>query len=329
MRYDLLVLGSGPDASRAAVRAAENHRLVALAECRTGRPDQLVSVAQLRSAARQLAADGTTDLRSLRRLAADLAQRDAVMLRGALERHGIDLFSGDASFTAPHALEVVRPEERHLVEADQVLIATGTCPARPAYIPFDRRSIVDADELLMLDRLPRSMVIVGGGSTGVEHALIFASLGVEITVVDSKEELLDSCDARVLEPLLHFARSLDVLFRLGQDVSGIRRQPDGRGLVQLAGGRRLTADVVLVCLERLGNTGHLNLPAAGLEADERDRLWCDERGRTWVPHISAAGDVVGFPAVAECAAVREMVSAWDLVPEPDRASSTKLLASGV
>jgi NAD(P) transhydrogenase len=125
-----------------------------------------------------------------------------------------------------------------------------------------------------------------------------AALGVQVTVVDGRDRILDFCDTEIVDTLMYHARSLGIVFRLGEDVVGIEKVPQGMVFVQLESGKRLVSETVLFTVGRVGDTDALNLKAAGLEADERGRLWCNEHHQTWVPHIYGVGDVVGFPALA-------------------------------
>jgi NAD(P) transhydrogenase len=127
---------------------------------------------------------------------------------------------------------------------------------------------------------------------------MLATLGVQVTVVDGRERLLDFCDTEIVDTLMYHARSLGIVFRLGEDVVGIQKLPQGMVFVQLESGKRLVSETVLFSVGRVGDTSELNLQAAGLEPDERGRLWCNENHQTWVPHIYGVGDVVGFPALA-------------------------------
>jgi NAD(P) transhydrogenase len=152
--------------------------------------------------------------------------------------------------------------------------------------------------LLKLEQIPKSLVVIGAGVIGMEYAIMFATLGVEVTIVDGRERLLDFCDREIVDALMFHARSLGMVFRLGEDVVRIDKTRNGMAAVQLESGKRLIAEASLFSTGRVGDTATLNLDAAGLKADERGRVWCDEGHRTWAPHIFAVGDVVGFPALA-------------------------------
>ncbi len=317
MRYDLLVIGSGPAGQRGAIAAAKLGKRVALVERRkdelggvclhTGTiPSKTMREAILYLSGykhREVYKDRYVQKRKitmddLRRKLDQVIAREMQVIQEYLDRNQVDLYSGEAHFADAHTVQVTRDGQTVRVAADKILIACGTKPARPSYIPFDGRTIFDSDELLRLDQIPRSMIVIGAGVIGIEYAIMFATLGVEVTVVDGRERLLDFCDREVVDALMFHARSLGMVFRLGEDVVGIDRLRKGLAAVRLESGKRLIAETALFAAGRTGDTAALNLPAAGLKSDDRGRLWCDEKHRTWVPHIYGVGDVIGFPALA-------------------------------
>jgi NAD(P) transhydrogenase len=195
-------------------------------------------------------------------------------------------------------MEINDGNERQVVEARHILLAPGTRPARPKHIPFNGQTVFDSDEILNLESIPRSMIVVGGGVIGLEYALMFATLGVQVTVIDGREQLLEFCDHEIIDTLLHHARALGIVFRLGESVVSIREPKPALVAVELESGKRLLGETVLFSVGRVGDTSALRLDEAGLAADDRGRLKCNEHFQTAVPHIYAVGDVVGFPALA-------------------------------
>jgi NAD(P) transhydrogenase len=181
------------------------------------------------------------------------------------------------------------------------LLAPGTRPARPSHVPFNGQTIFDSDEILNLSHVPRSMIVVGGGVIGLEYAIMFATLGVQVTVIDGRPDLLEFCDREIIDSLLHHARSQGMLFRLGESVVEIREPRPGLVAVELESGKRLLGETVLFSVGRVGDTEQLRLANGGLEADSRGRLSRNEHFQTNVPHIYAVGDVIGFPALASTA----------------------------
>jgi NAD(P) transhydrogenase len=144
------------------------------------------------------------------------------------------------------------------------------------------------------------MVVIGCGVVGIEYASMFALLGVEVTVVDGRGTPLEFLDREIVDELVHQLRAINVVFRLGETVERVETRDAARGqvVVSLESGKRLVADVALVCAGRAGNTPTLNLKAAKLATDERGRLSVDDTFRTKQRHIFAGGDVIGYPALA-------------------------------
>jgi len=235
----------------------------------------------------------------LRRQVGHVVEHERDVVRDQLERNGIDSYVGDARFVGPHEIAVRNNNgDSKTLKADKVLIACGTKPARPESIPFDGKTVFDSDEILRLQDIPRSLIVIGGGVIGIEYAIMFATLGVRVTVVDGRNRLLEFADAEIVDSLMFHARSLGMVFRLGEDVVGIDRVRDNRIALHLESGKRLIGESVLYAAGRKGDTARLNLEAAELSPDERGRLWCNEHHQTWAPHIYGVGDVVGFPALA-------------------------------
>lgn len=321
MRYDLIVVGSGPGGQKAAIAAAKQNWRVAVVE----RQRELLGGVSLhtgtipsktiREAILHLTGYRHRDvydeayrrkryitMNELRRKVAKVAQADWQVVQDQFARNRVDVVCGEAAFLDPHRIETVgRSGERQELQADYILLAPGTRPARPEHIPFNGETIFDSDEILNLTSMPRSMIVVGAGVIGLEYAIMFAILGVQVTVVDGRSHLLEFCDQEIIETLLHHARSQGMLFRLGESVTDIHEPKPGLVAVELESGKRLLGETALFSAGRVGDTAALRLSRAGLQADDRGRLKCNEHFQTDVPHIYAVGDVVGFPALASTA----------------------------
>ncbi|RMG30859.1 MAG: Si-specific NAD(P)(+) transhydrogenase [Gammaproteobacteria bacterium] len=315
--FDFLVIGSGPAGQRAAIQAAKLGCNVAIVERRpvvggvsvhTG----TIPSKTLREAALYLSGwdqrgvygqnyrlkkkIGIEDL--MKRLDITLHHEIEVM-ENQLMRNGITVIHGIASFTDPHTIEVERPDgTKEHYTADKFLIAVGSRPARPEGIPFDNETIIDSDGILNLKRLPRSMIVVGAGVIGVEYASIFSTLDVRITLVDGRPTLLDFMDREIVDELVHAMRERGMVLRLGEKVEQVEKDPQGHVVCWLESGKRLVAETILFAAGRIGCTYALGLENAGLQTDARRRLRVNEHFQTEVPHIYAAGDVIGFPALA-------------------------------
>ncbi len=316
-KYNLVVIGSGPSGQKGAIAATKLNKRVAL----IGQPSRslggvclhtgTVPSKTMREAILHLSDCRKRNVygehyRHKRRITiqellleiSQVTQFELGVVEDQLERNRVDIYSGEARFIGPHEVEVFQGDDRSVIEGENILIAVGTKPMRPTHIPFDGHCIFDSDEVLNLERIPRSMIIVGGGVIGIEYASMFATLGIHVTVVDRRERLLEFCDREIVDSLLYHARLLGIVFRLGEEVLGIDRSGDNRAVLRLESGKRLVGDNVVFCVGRAGDTTRLNLQSAGLDPDEHGRLWCNEQHQTWVPHIYAVGDVVGFPALA-------------------------------
>jgi NAD(P) transhydrogenase len=313
--YELLVIGSGPAGQKAAVQAAKLGRRVAVVE-RSHVGGVSVNRGTIPSKTLREAVVYLTGL-SQRALygesyrvkevitAEDLAlrtrrviEREVDVVRNQLARNRVEVISGVARFLEPHAVEVRRGSaDGRRLTAEKIVIATGTRPYRPASVDFDDKTILDSDGLLLLDELPRSVVVVGAGVIGIEYASMFAALGAKVTVVETRPRLLDFCDGQIIEGLQYHLRDLGVMFRLGETVSAVERH-EGATMTVLESGKRIPAELVLYAAGRQGATEELDLENAGLEADDRGRIHVDASFRTEVGHIYAAGDVIGWPSLA-------------------------------
>ncbi|MGW1260063.1 Si-specific NAD(P)(+) transhydrogenase [Streptomyces sp. NPDC002513] len=332
--FDILVIGSGPGGQKAAIAAAKLGRRVAVVD----RPDMVGGVSlhtgtipskTLREAVLYLTGLTQRDLYGQSyRLKEDITVADLTartrhvvgrevdVVRSQLSRNHVSLVTGTGRFTDPHTVAVreVSGNER-LLSAERIIIATGTRPARPASVAFDGRSIMDSDNVLDLERVPRSMVIVGAGVIGMEYASMFAALGSKVTVVEKRPGMLDFCDVEVIESLKYHLRDLAVTFRFGETVAAVERHPKGT-LTVLESGKKIPADAVMYSAGRQGLTDGLDLGKAGLTADVRGRIKVDDQYRTEVGHIYAVGDVIGFPALAATSMEQGRIAAYHACGEP-------------
>ncbi|GJL55610.1 MAG: NAD(P)(+) transhydrogenase [Nitrospirales bacterium] len=228
------------------------------------------------------------------------------MVEDQLWRNNIELILGEASFTDAHTLVITSENATKTVTAENILIAVGTMAASPPGVPVNGENIVTSDEMVCLTHLPRGLVVVGAGVIGMEYASMFAALEIHVTVVDKRERLLEFLDNEIVEELMHQMRNRDVTFRMGEVVEtvNITEGPPRQAVIQLESGKRIVSDMVLYSAGRIGSTDRLNLEKAGLTTDERGRIAVDEKFRTKVPHIFAAGDIIGFPSLAATSAAQ-------------------------
>jgi NAD(P) transhydrogenase len=318
--YDLLVIGSGPAGQRAAIQAAKLDKRVAIVERRTVLGGCSVNL-------------GTIPSKTLREAALDLCgyrerefygasytvkqhitmqdlmfrtnrviQHEIDVTRHQLMRNDVEVIAATASFVAPDTvhLDYVEGGSR-TVRAAKIIIATGAETTRDPHIPFDGTRIFTSDDVLDLDRLPRTLAVVGAGVIGCEYASIFAALGVRVTLIDRRDRLLPFVDKEIVDEFCHHLRENRVTLRLNESVDQleiVEEEHGARVRIHLDSGKTIIAEKALYSVGRTGAASKLNLGQAGLKPDSRGRLTVDQHFRTAVPHIYAVGDMIGFPALA-------------------------------
>jgi NAD(P) transhydrogenase len=255
-----------------------------------------------------------------------VVEREIDIVRNQLARNHVHLVTGIARFVDPHTVAISGAEERR-ISAEKIVIATGTRPHRPASVEFDEKTILDSDGLLLMDRIPRSLVVVGAGIIGIEYASMFAALGSKVTVVEKRHRLLDFVDAQIAEGLQYHLRDLGVVFRFSETVTAVESHGDATMTV-LESGKKVPADFVLYAAGRQGETADLDLENAGLEADERGRIEVGPDFRTSVGHIYAAGDVIGWPSLAATSMEQGRLAAAHALDQPAHGMS-ELLPFGI
>ena len=316
VKYDLIVIGSGPSGQRAAVAASKMKKRVCVVEARsvvggvcvnTGTiPSKTMREAVLHLSGYNYRSIYGINYRVKDKISmADLAFRVQAVIKtevdvteAQLSRNGIDVVHGVARFVDPHQVRVEGPQANTTLEADRIIVAVGTKPASSAKVPINGRTIVNSDQILDLPELPRSLIVVGGGVIGVEYACMFAVLGVRITLIEKRDRLLEFADREIIEALSYHLRDNRVTLRLGEEVQSVEELPDGTVVANMESKKRISGDALLYAIGRQGAVDDLSLAAAGLHADNRGRISVDEDYRTSVGHIYAVGDVVGFPSLA-------------------------------
>jgi NAD(P) transhydrogenase len=331
--FDLVVIGSGPAGEKGAAQAAYFGKRVALVERKPALGGAATNTGTLPSKTLRETSLTLSGFRnrglhgvdlSLRRQATvrDLMRHEAAMVEteqkriaANLERHHVAVFHGEASFVDAHTVRVVPPGAPPLdLAAEVVLIATGSSPRRTGPFPFGHQRVYDSDDILRIDRIPRSLAVVGGGVIGAEYASTFAALEVEVSLVEGRDRLLGFLDGEISRALKKGMEHLGIRFHMPSRVVGCDAGSESVTL-HLEGGGTVVAEAVLVSAGRVSNSGSLNLPAAGVRCGEHGLIEVDENFRTSAPNVYAAGDVIGFPALASTSmeqARLAMVHAFDL-----------------
>ena len=324
--YDLVVLGSGPAGQRAAIQASKLGRRVLVVErtavvggicTNTGTiPSKTLREAVMHlSGYRERGIYGSSytvkrdiTMTDLHFRTEHVIRHEIDVLRHQLQRNRIELAVATAKFADPHSisLEEVSGRGVRTVTAAKIVVATGTHATRDKSIPFDGQRILISDDILTLDKLPRTLAVVGAGVIGLEYATIFSALGVRVTVIDKRNQLLPFLDREITDSLAYHMHQNRVTLRLGEEVCKLELANDetketGRGervKITLASGKQIVAEKALYSIGRTGATDTINLSTAGLTADDRGRLKVNPQYQTAVPHIYAVGDVIGFPSLA-------------------------------
>ena len=316
--YDLIVIGSGPAGRRAAVQAAklghsvlvvEGRRRVGGVSVHTGTiPSKTLRETALNlSGWRERGFYGHSYRVKKDICGNDLGNRltktlehEVDVLEHQFQRNGVQTCPGTARFLDANRLSVRGNDDRELVvKGTRILIAVGTVPFRPNDVPFDDSHVLDSDSMIETPRVPRSLVVIGAGVIGIEYATIFSAMDVPVTLIEPRDSFLDFIDREIIDEFVHELRDRGMVIRLGLGVARIERATDGPVITTLTDGRVLRSDMLLYAAGRTGATVALDLDKCGLAADHRGRLQVDAKTfQTAVPHIYAAGDVIGFPSLA-------------------------------
>ena len=334
-QYDLVSVGSGPAGQRAAVQAAKLGKRAALIERRRLLGGVCVDTGTIPSktfreavlwASGGAGLDGRPALQPERRPTAEqllqrvnaVVERECRVIEDQLRRNDVEVISGDASFKDPHTLLVRNESGWREVTAASIVLGVGTRPGPVPGVEPDGEAVISSDDILSLKRIPRSLTVVGAGVIGIEYASMFGALGVQVSLMERRDRPLEFLDREIVDELIHQMRQRNVMFRPGEAVARLEivEGPPQRVVLELESGKRMVSDLALFAVGRIGATDTLNLEAAGLAADDRGRLKVDEQFRTAVPHIFAAGDVVGYPSLAATSSEQGRIAACHALGVP-------------
>lgn len=324
-RFDVIVIGSGPGGQKAAIQAAKLGKSVAVVEknpflggagLHTGTlPSKtLRETAVFLSGFKQRAVFGYQFAPGRDLTLSELMYRKSEVIRKQMgviieqfSRNNVEVIYGDASFAGQGRLAVTdgggKTEE---LSGTVIIIATGSRPARPDDVPFDKDHIYDSDSILGIENLPESLTIIGGGVIGCEYSCVFATLGIKITLVEKKKRLLTFADEEIVSSLMYWMRNSGVTLRLDEEVVSMAVEAVAKGksghapqvVTKLKSGKVITSEKLLYTMGRVGNTGGLNLSAIGVKTDDRGHILVSEGFETGSPGVYAIGDCIGFPSLA-------------------------------
>ncbi len=316
LNYDYAVIGSGPAGQKGAIQAAKLGKSVVVIE-KGDHPGGMslnwgtIPSKSLREAILDLtgfyersfygqhSGKQKISINDLNyRLNIVLEEQRKLILR-QFEKNKIHYIHGGARFIDAHHLEVVDDRGGHLykVRADKILIAGGSKPRNPLHVPFDSEVILDSTRLLKIDHLPKTLIVLGGGIIGSEYASFFAALGTEVTVVDKRDHMLPNLDAEIG---LHLQKALGHLglVMVGRKEPKVIRRVGNHAHVEFNDGSKLEAEMLLYALGREANVEGLQIDRAGIHVSPQGYVTVNAFFQTEVPHIYAAGDVIGGPSLA-------------------------------
>jgi NAD(P) transhydrogenase len=347
--FDLVVIGSGPAGEKGAAQAAYFGKRVALVEkapalggasVHTGTlPSKtlretalyLTGFQRRRLYGMTLEVDRDTSLRQLMGRIRVVTEQQVAQIDRNMQRHGVTVVRGEAAFTSPNEVAVSSTDggPARTLRAPYFLVAPGSSPHRPAGVPFDDPDVEDSDTILDLDRIPLSLAVVGGGVIGCEYACLFAALGTAIIVIEGRGNLLGGLDGEMSAGMKAALERGGNEVMLGDAVEAITRVPGGPLRIALKSGKVLQVDKVLYSAGRAGNTKGLGLDKAGIALDPRGRITVNAQFQTAQPHIYAAGDVIGNPALASVSMEQGRVAACHAFGLPYKTHVAPLTPYGV
>lgn len=314
--YDLIVIGSGPGGQRAAIQAAKCGKSVGLIEKQISIGGSSLNLGTIPSKTLREAVLHLSGFRYQNLYGVDYRVKESITMsdlifrvkrvieteisvtQAQLQRNGIELLHGTASFVGPNTIRIDGIRGSQDVTAGTIIIATGTKPAVSSKVPFNNGTIISSDQILTMHEIPKTLIVVGGGVIGMEYVCMFATLGVRVILIEKRSRLLEFADAEMVEALSYQLRDRRVTMRLNEEVESVEQTPDGRVVANLMSKKKIQGDALLYAVGRQGNVDELNLEAAGLKADNRGRIAVDENYQTSQPHIYAVGDIIGFPSLA-------------------------------
>jgi len=344
--FDLIVIGSGPAGEKAAVKAAYFGKKVALIESQSAVGGAGVNTGTLPSKTLKESAlffSGKYD-QGLHGVEKRLEQKATIddfffrerlvqsstetEVRQNLKIHNVQLFYGRGSFQDDHHIKISSDGKETLIRGEFILIATGSYPFHPDNIPFDREFIHDSDTILKLTKIPDSLVVVGAGVIGCEYATIFAAMGTKVFLVNDRDKIMPFLDSELAADLVENMRKAGVEILFKSLLSSVVKTSTSIE-TKLDGGQVLKSEMFLFAAGRSGSTAHLNCNAAGVKLGKREVVEVDSHFRTSKSHIFAAGDVIGFPALAATSMDQGRVAVSHMFGLSDLETVTKNFPYGI
>jgi len=345
--FDLVVIGSGPAGEKASIEASKLHKTTAIIErnsvqggvcIHTGTipsktlRETVVYISGLRQRSVYGMMGGVKPNLTVRELMyrkGQVIQQELDVIQQNMARYRIEVINGIGSLVDNHTVKVKNNNgEESLLRAGVIVLSTGTRSHHPDNVDFDHHYVYDAESILDLDIIPRTLTIVGGGVIGCEYASIFSHLGIKVTIVDNRKKLLPFLDHEIAEALTYLMRKYGVTLVLGDAVRSVDIE-NNQVITTTINGRQVRSDRMLYAAGRCGNTEMLGLENLGIITDDRGLIKVDDHYRTRIPNIYAVGDVIGFPSLASVSMDQGRIAAIHAFKKDDISCLNTLLPFGI
>lgn len=345
--YDLVVIGAGPAGQKGAVQAAKLKKTVAIIEKEpypggiclyTGTlPSKtLRATVLLYQEFRKRTFRGISCNMSPEATLADLMyhkdsviDHERVIISDQLSRNGVQVIHGRAKLIGAHRVEVSTAHGGQTVlQCDHMLIATGTRPSHPPYITKVEPPIYDSDTILNIKQIPRTLTVLGGGVIGAEYACMFGALGTKVTLIDRRKTLLQFMDEEIVAALCFHMRNMGMTLKLGEDIMAVEAPGPETGITRLRSGKVITSEAILSAAGRQACVEGLGIEETGVTLENGNLISVNTSFQTSVPHIYAAGDVIGFPSLASSSMDQGRIAVCHMFNHPTT-SFSDLLPYGV
>ncbi len=344
--FDVVVIGTGPGGEGAAMQACKQGLNVAVVErfLKLGGgcthwgtiPSKALRYAIFQTAEvnnkplfREMGINIEFDFPRLRKSAQTVIAQQTELRASFYERNRVPLFKGEGRFLDPHTVEVSEDRgAKDILTADNIVIASGSRPYRPADVDFNHPRIFDSDTILNLSYTPKSICVYGAGVVGCEYASMFRNMGVKLNLINTRTRLLEFLDDEISDALSYHMRENGAVIRHGEEYERIEGVDDGV-VLHLKSGKKIKSDIFLWANGRSGNTEDLSLDKVGIAPDKRGLVKVDEDYRTMVPHVYAVGDVIGYPSLASAAYVQGRAAALRIAGDEHAGQLGKLIPTGI
>ncbi len=346
-KFDLIVIGSGPAGENAAIAAARMNKSSIIIEKRSVQGgvcihtgtipsktlrETVIYISGLRKRSVYGLMGGikaNVTVKELMYRKGQVIQQELDVIQQNMARHRIEVMQGTGTIVSNHIVCVENDSGgKENIEGETIIISTGTHSYHPEGIEFDKHFIYDAETIINIDTLPKSLTIIGGGVIGCEYACIFAHIGVKVTIIDKRDKLLTFLDNEIAEALVYLMRKFRINLVLGDDFEEIKIEND-QVVINTKGGKKITSDRALVTSGRHGNTKNLGLEKVGIETDKRGLIKVNDLYQTAVPNIFAVGDVIGFPSLASVSMDQGRIAAIHAFQKDDTSCINTLLPFGI